>query len=63
MAVQIYEEPHMLHPKDGPYGFFPVQLGLVLDNRYEVVRKLGFGANASVWLAKEQVYVHHLYAA
>ncbi|KAL1939542.1 hypothetical protein VTO73DRAFT_9853 [Trametes versicolor] len=48
------EEPHMLHPKDGPWGFFPMKLGQLVEGKYEVVRKLGYGANASIWLAKQQ---------
>lgn len=32
-------------------GYHPVSLGEVFDDRYEVVRKLGFGQNATVWLA------------
>ncbi|KDR73028.1 hypothetical protein GALMADRAFT_281220 [Galerina marginata CBS 339.88] len=49
------EEPHFLTPKQG-FGFNPLKLGehlqdgQVLGNEYEVVRKLGFGANSSVWL-------------
>lgn len=32
-------------------GYHPVSLGDIFNNRYEVVRKLGFGQNATVWLA------------
>ncbi|OJT15379.1 Serine/threonine-protein kinase SRPK [Trametes pubescens] len=42
----------MLHPKDGPWGFFPMKLGQLIRGKYEVVRKLGYGTNASIWLAK-----------
>ncbi|KAL1939544.1 hypothetical protein VTO73DRAFT_9855 [Trametes versicolor] len=48
------EEPHMLHPKDGPWGFFPMKLGQLFRDKYEIVRKLGYGTHASIWLAKVQ---------
>lgn len=48
----------MLHPKDGPWGFFPMKLGQLFRDKYEIVRKLGYGTHASIWLAKVQKYVH-----
>ncbi|KAH7903737.1 kinase-like domain-containing protein [Hygrophoropsis aurantiaca] len=51
------EEPHFLKPELG-FGFNPLKLGahlnggLKLGGSYEIVRKLGFGANSSVWLVK-----------
>lgn len=49
----------MLSPEDGqPYGYFPMRLGHTLDGgKYMVVRKLGYGTNSSVWLAKETTCV------
>jgi serine/threonine-protein kinase SRPK3 len=45
------EEPHMLAPELG-YGYYPLTLGERLDrDKYEIVRKLGWGQNSSVWLA------------
>ncbi|KAI0739028.1 kinase-like domain-containing protein [Daedaleopsis nitida] len=42
---------------DGPVGYMPVQLGQVLEDfegsKYEIVRKLGWGSNASAWLSKQ----------
>ena len=35
-------------------GFHPVHLGDVYDNRYRVLRKLGFGAFSTIWLARDQ---------
>lgn len=47
------EEPHMLMHEDA-LGYMPVQLGAKLARgAYEVVRKLGWGTNSSVWLARE----------
>ncbi|KAI9058645.1 kinase-like protein [Trametes sanguinea] len=54
--VDCYEEPHMLSNKRGPYGFYPMRLGQTLmDGKFEVIRKLGYGKWASVWLAKERM--------
>ncbi|EIW53777.1 uncharacterized protein TRAVEDRAFT_133257, partial [Trametes versicolor FP-101664 SS1] len=40
--------------------YFPMRMGQTLDKgRYVVVRKLGYGTNSSVWLAKEAKYVSH----
>lgn len=37
-----------------------MRMGQTLDKgRYEVVRKLGYGTNSSVWLAKEAKYASH----
>lgn len=47
------EEPHMLMHEDA-LGYMPLQLGAKLARgAYEVVRKLGWGTNSSVWLARE----------
>jgi hypothetical protein len=51
------EEPHFLKPDHG-FGFNPLKLGECLQGgktrggTYKIVRKLGFGVNSSVWLAK-----------
>jgi hypothetical protein len=34
----------------GPGGFHPVILGDVVHERYRVIRKLGYGSYATVWL-------------
>ncbi|KAI7782402.1 serine/threonine-protein kinase SRPK3 [Diaporthe eres] len=36
-----------------PGGFHPVQLGDILDGRYEILSKLGYGSFATVWLAAD----------
>lgn len=46
--------------KEGPWGFFPMKLGQLLKGKYEIVRKLGYGTHASIWLAKVQKYVSRL---
>ena len=38
-------------------GLHPVHLDDVFNNRYRVIRKLGNGAFATVWLAVDSVYV------
>ncbi|RDX47267.1 kinase-like protein [Lentinus brumalis] len=56
------EEPHMLGmQRGGPIGYIPLQLGQVFEDleggQYEIVRKLGWATNSSVWLAKKKRYV------
>jgi serine/threonine-protein kinase SRPK3 len=41
----------------GPNGFHPVNVGDVFEERYEVVRKLGFGRESTVWLADDKKYL------
>ncbi|KAH9846187.1 kinase-like protein [Lenzites betulinus] len=60
----FHEEPYTLSTEEGPYGYFPMRMGQTLDKgRYEVVRKLGYGTNSSVWLAKEAKPDGHRYVA
>ncbi|KAJ2913832.1 hypothetical protein MD484_g6588, partial [Candolleomyces efflorescens] len=33
--------------------YYPVQIGQLLDSRYQVVGKLGFGTTSTVWLARD----------
>lgn len=33
--------------------YYPVRIGEVLRDRYQVVGKLGFGATSTVWLARD----------
>ncbi|KAI4230754.1 MAG: hypothetical protein L6R40_007957 [Gallowayella cf. fulva] len=43
-----------------PGRYHPVKLGDVYNNRYEVVRKLGWGLYSTVWLAKEDRANRHV---
>ncbi|KAJ8131624.1 hypothetical protein O1611_g2006 [Lasiodiplodia mahajangana] len=45
-----------------PELFYPVRLGQVFQNRYQVVTKLGFGSSATIWLAHDLQYVLPLQA-
>jgi serine/threonine protein kinase len=35
-------------------GYHPVQIGDLYNNRYQILRKLGWGHFSTVWLAKDQ---------
>lgn len=37
--------------------YYPVRIGEVLRDRYQIVEKLGFGASSTVWLARDLRYV------
>lgn len=43
--------------------FYPVQLGEVFQNRYQIIAKLGFGTSSTSWLARDLKWVrvnqHH----
>jgi serine/threonine-protein kinase SRPK3 len=38
-------------------GFHPVGPGQVYHERYQIIRKLGFGKNSTVWLAEDKRYM------
>jgi len=40
-------------PKYNADTFYPARLGEVLNDRYKLAVKLGFGMTATVWLAKD----------
>lgn len=40
-------------PKYNADNFYPARQGEVMNHRYELVLKLGFGMTATVWLAKD----------
>ena len=33
--------------------FYPVRIGEVFQKRYEVLRKMGYGANSTVWMCRD----------
>lgn len=39
-----------------PARYYPVRIGQVFVDRYQVVGKLGFGASSTVWLAHDLRY-------
>ena len=49
-AKPIEEETQ---PKYNALNFYPAKLGDVLNERYKIVAKLGYGMTATVWLAKD----------
>lgn len=40
-------------PDYHPDRFYPARLGQILNQRYQLATKLGFGANSTVWLARD----------
>ncbi|CAG7563069.1 unnamed protein product [Fusarium equiseti] len=40
--------------------YYPVRIGQVLHNRYQVVGKLGFGTSSTVWLARDLTGRRHV---
>ena len=36
-----------------PGGYHPVRIGDLFNDRYKVVRKLGYGQYSTVWLARD----------
>ena len=43
-----------------PGGLHPIHIGDILNNRYKILHKLGYGGSSTVWLARDhalQVYV------
>lgn len=45
------EEERLRHY--APEAFYPVKLGQILHNTYEIVTKVGYGAGSTVWLARD----------
>ncbi|THH03576.1 hypothetical protein EW146_g10394 [Bondarzewia mesenterica] len=54
VELDFVEEPLGLTANQG-YGYFRVDFGETIgpDGRYEIKRKLGWGRNASIWLARD----------
>ena len=53
-TVKIAEEnlPWYTHER-----FYPVRLGEVFRDRYQVLGKLGYGGSSTVWLCRDLSYV------
>lgn len=43
-------------PTYQPHGYYPVQQGEILNERYQVLAKLGYGVTSTVWLGRDLVY-------
>lgn len=39
-----------------PERYYPVQIGQVLQHRYQITAKLGFGTGSTVWLCRDLKY-------
>ena len=50
MDQKIEEEAHDAISKG---RYYPVRIGDVIQDRYQIVGKLGFGVGSTVWLANE----------
>ncbi|CAH0023124.1 unnamed protein product, partial [Clonostachys rhizophaga] len=63
---QLTEEEEM--PEYKPEHFYPVRLGEVFHDRFQIMTKLGFGSSSTIWLARDlqdhqyvalKVYIHN----
>ena len=43
------------NPKYNPDAFYPAKIGEILNGRYRIVAKLGYGMTATVWLARDNM--------
>jgi serine/threonine-protein kinase SRPK3 len=43
-----------------PGGYHPVIIGEIYNQRYEVIRKLGWGMYSTVWLVRDTQFVFDL---
>lgn len=50
-ASQKVEEETI--PGHSKTRYYPVRIGQIFRNRYQVVGKLGFGTTSTVWLARD----------
>ena len=50
-ATKKIEEEDL--PSYVPEDYYPVYIGEVFGSRYQVVGKLGFGVNSTVWLCRD----------
>lgn len=50
-TADLVEEEHTPHYK--PQHFYPVRLYEILNNRYQIATKIGWGTSSTVWLARD----------
>lgn len=55
-SIEPFEEESL--PDYLKERYYPVSLGEVLNSRYQVITKLGFGASSTVWLCHDLQSVH-----
>jgi hypothetical protein len=49
-------------PDFKPSRYYPVRIGDIFQERYQVIGKLGFGVSSTVWLARDLRWMLHLCA-
>lgn len=56
-GFKTVEPDHLVEEEELPDyradRFYPVQLGEVFKDRYQVLTKLGFGTSSTAWLARD----------
>ena len=57
-ASQLIEEENL--PDYLAERYYPVRIGELLESRYQVVGKLGFGATSTVWMARDLIGRRHV---
>lgn len=50
-TADLVEEEHTPHYK--PQHFYPVRLYQILNKRYQIAAKIGYGTSSTVWLARD----------
>ncbi|CCF33703.1 protein kinase [Colletotrichum higginsianum] len=50
-------------PFYNPKDYYPMRIGMVLEDRYQVVAKLGYGTTSTVWLCHDLICVARKYWA
>lgn len=50
-TADLVEEEHTPHYK--PQHFYPVRVHEILNNRYQIAAKIGWGTSSTVWLARD----------
>lgn len=54
-AAELTEEEDLPNYKAERY--YPVRIGEILHDRYQITGKLGFGAGSTVWVCRDLKYV------